>query len=213
MSSSEVALRRPKRKRSRKARTAVVSSDESSLEDSIPNTSKPQSPTSSPSSSDTEKDDDDDHLQGYIEKDESRFDEEEPNENVLDIVDNDTDELQPPLISLPKQSESSTEKPAKTWVDGPINSMRPEDLAPILDEKLKKQFHTLYMQCLTENFEDELDHIRQNDVRLAEDTSTSQATGRMSLLVDALSFGSEALMKSRASSHHVALALPKDTDI
>lgn len=91
--------------------------------------------------------------------------------------------------------------------------MRPEDLAPILDEKLKKQFHTLYMQCLTENFEDELDHIRQNDVRLAEDTSTSQATGRMSLLVDALSFGSEVLTKSRASSHHVALALPKDTDI
>ena len=89
MSSSEVALRRPKRKRSRKARTAVVSSDESSLEDSIPNTSKPQSPTSSPSSSDTEKDDDDDHLQGYIEKDESRFDEEESNENVLDIDDND----------------------------------------------------------------------------------------------------------------------------
>ncbi|AXA49389.1 uncharacterized protein MRET_1572 [Malassezia restricta] len=213
MSSSEVALRRPKRKRSRKARTAVVSSDESSLEDSIPNTSKPQSPTSSPSSSDTEKDDDDDHLQGYIEKDESRFDEEESNENVLDIDDNDSDELQPPLISLPKQSKSSTEMPAKTWVDGPINSMRPEDLAPILDEKLKKQFHTLYMQCLTENFEDELDHIRQNDVRLAEDTSTSQATGRMSLLVDALSFGSEALMKSRASSHHVALALPKDTDI
>ena len=103
--------------------------------------------------------------------------------------------------------------PAKTCVDVPINSMRPEDLAPILDEKLYKQFHTLYMQCLTENFEDELDHIRQNDVRLAEDTSTSQATGRMSLLVDALSFGSEALMKSRASSHHVALALPKDTDI
>lgn len=213
MSSSEVALRRPKRKRSRKARTAVVSSDESSLEDSIPNTSKPQSPTSSPSSSDTEKDDDDDHSQGYIEKDESRFDEEESNENVLDIDDNDSDELQPPLISLPKQSKSSTEMPAKTCVDGPINSMRPEDLAPILDEKLKKQFHSLYMQCLTENFEDELDHIRQNDVRLAEDTSTSQATGRMSLLVDALSFGSEALMKSRASSHHVALALPKDTDI
>jgi len=152
-------------------------------------------------------------LQGYIEKDESRFDEEESNENVLDIDDNDSDELQPPLISLPKQSKSSTEMPAKTWVDGPINSMRPEDLAPILDEKLKKQFHTLYMQCLTEDFEDELDHIRQNDVRLAEDTSTSQATGRMSLLVDALSFGSEALMKSRASSHHVALALPKDTDI
>ena len=66
------------------------------------------------------------------------------------------------------------------------------------------------MQCLTENFEDELDHIRQNDVRLAEDTSTSQATGRMSLLVDALSFGSEVLTKSRASSpvSYTHLTLP-----
>lgn len=212
MSSSEVALRRPKRKRSRKARTAVVSSDESSLEDAVPNASKP-SPPSSSSSSDADNDDDDDHMQDYTEKNKSHFDEEEPNENVLDIDDNDTDEPEPPIILLPKHSTSSTETPAKTWVNGPINSMRPDDLGPILDEKLKKQFHSLYMQSLTEDFENELDHIRQNDVRLAEDTNTSQATGRMSLLVDALSFGSEVFTNSRASSRHVALALPKGTDI
>lgn len=213
MPSSEAELRRPKRKRSRKTRTAVVSSDESSLEDTIPNASKPSSSTSSSSSSDTENDDDDSHMQSFTDKNECRFDEEEPNENILDINDNDTDEQGPPIISLPKHSNSSTETQTKTWVDGPINSMRPDDLASILDEKMKNQFHSLYMQSLTEDFEDELDHIRQNDVRLAEDTITSQATGRMTLLVDALSFGSEVFTNSHASSHHVALAMPKDTNV
>lgn len=201
---ADAAVKRPKRKRSRKVRTAVVSSEESSDEDNgVKAKSAPPPSSSSSSSSDFSDNEKDATLN-------EPFDD-EPVHDALDLDDDVDDELAPPTLALSKREHAkNVHRPAKTFVGDRLSRMRPEQMAAELDEKQRKAFHALYMQSLTEGFDNELDQIRQSDVRLAEDTNPSQATGRVALLVDALSFGSEMFTNMRDASREVSLALPSD---
>ena len=209
-------MRRPKRKRSRKVRTAIVSSDESSDSDitSQAASARAASPSSSSASSVSSDDDDDTSLSQSEQARHSndQFDEDDPAHDAMELDDPDAkhDTLMPPNLVFPGQtvSPSASHDKHKAPMERRISTMSPEGISKELADKQRKAFHALYMQALTDDFENDLDHIRQHDPRLMEDASTSRATGRMTLLVDALSFGSEAFTHAQASSHQVALALP-----
>lgn len=216
MGSADRAMRRPKRKRSRKVRTAIVSSDESSDSDTTSQaaSARAASPSSSSASSVSSDDDDDTSLSQSEQARHSndQFDEDDPAHDAMELDDPDAkhNTLLPPNLVFPGQAESSSAShyKRKAPMERRISTMSSEDISKELAEKQRKAFHALYMQALTDDFENDLDHIRQHDPRLMEDASTSRATGRMTLLVDALSFGSEAFTHAQASSHQVALALP-----
>ncbi|WFD25752.1 hypothetical protein MNAN1_000718 [Malassezia nana] len=188
MTSAELA-RHPRRKRARKVRTAVVSSSDSSSED--------EKPSSSPSESSSESSDSDADTR-------LSFDQEPDNEPDLDLDDASTqdDALHPPTITLPTQSQdfSHASDGARTVVGGPLATLTADEISQTLQDTQREAFRTLFMQALTDEFESELDALRQNDPFLADDTNTSAATGRMALLIDALSFGSEAMADQHAQS-------------
>lgn len=192
MTSADLA-RRPRRKRARKVRTAVVSSSDSSSGDE-----KPSSPPSE-SSSESSDSDADTRLS---------FDQEPDNEPDLDLDDASTQEdaLHPPTIPLHTQTQDHAQASdgSRTVVGGPLSTLTADEISQTLQDTQREAFRTLFMQALTDEFESELDALRQNDSFLADDTNTSAATGRMALLIDALSFGSEAMADHHAQSAKVS---------
>lgn len=132
------------------------------------------------------------------------------------------DALSPPVIHMPTgddEDPTDTYTP-KTRVGGRLASLTPETISEELKEKQQASFRSLWMQALTEEFGNELDQLRQNDPRLSsESAGTSNATGRLPLLIDALSFGSEVFSGPQSGSgerdeqsvDEIKMALPKQT--
>ncbi|WFD17852.1 hypothetical protein MCAP1_000061 [Malassezia caprae] len=203
MSPADAIARRPRRKRARKVRTAIVSSSDDSSDDE-----KPAVKSSSDSSSDSSDSEVSDAQISH------NFDEEPDNDRDLDLDDEYTQEdtLEAPKIPLPSKRLGDSEPPGRprTMVGGRLSTMTSTEISHELLEKQRDTFRSLYMQALTEEFDDELDALRQHDPLLVDDTSTSAATGRMALLIDALSFGYETLADSKQGKKdvdQVALAL------
>jgi len=203
MSPADALARRPRRKRARKVRTAIVSSSEESSDNA--ETALKSSSENSSDSSDSEVSD------AQISH---NFDQEPDNDRDLDLDDEFTQEdtLEAPKIPLPsmRMDESKPSGRARTMVGGRLSTMSSTEISQELHEKQRATFRSLYMQALTEEFDDELDALRQHDPLLVDDTSTSAATGRMALLIDALSFGYETLIDSKQGEKdvdQVALAL------
>jgi len=203
MSSADAIARRPRRKRARKVRTAVVSSSEDSSNDE-----KPSRKSSSESSSDSSDSEVSDAQMSH------NFDQEPDNDHDLDLDDEYTheDTLEAPKIPLPSKyvGESEPSDRARTIVGGRLSTMTSTEISEELQEKQRTALRSLYMQTLTEEFDDELDALRQHDPLLVDDTNTSPATGRMALLIDALSYGYETLADSKQRGNdvdQVALAL------
>lgn len=204
MTSAEAIARRPRRKRARKVRTAIASSSDDSSEDE-----KTTIKSSSESSSDSSDSEGSDATNSH------HFDQEPDNDHELDLDDEYTQEdtLYAPKIRLPtnQMDDAASSGRARTLVGGRLSTMSSTDISRELQEKQRETFRSLFMQALTEEFDDELDTLRQQDPLLVDDTSTSAATGRMALLIDALSFGYETLAEGSTQRNNevdqVALAL------
>lgn len=160
MAPTDPSTRRPKRKRSRKARTAISSSEESASEAEKPTVIQPASVHSDSASDDD--DDDDDAAPSTMEA-ESDFDQEYPDTAALDIHDDEgvDDALQPPSLLLPRSGPTDVSTPSKTMMHARLTSMTDAQISQELTEKQRDAFHALYMQALTDEFGDELDEIRQ----------------------------------------------------
>ena len=184
--------RRPKRKRVRKTRTAVISSSESSSSDEqvpvkSPDAPKRTSPTTqrAPSGPKGGYDSDSGSELGHDDLDTAQH-----RRDLNDLA----DALSPPLIHVPTGDD---EAPVDTYtpkirVGNRMATLTPQAISDELHEKQKESFHSLWMQSLTEEFGNELDELRQNDPRLSSGpANATNATARLPLLIDALSFGSE----------------------
>ncbi|WFD05361.1 hypothetical protein MVES1_000691 [Malassezia vespertilionis] len=199
------AKRRPKRKRVRKSRTAVVSSSDSSSSD------ESAAPTLAKSSAPARGGDDSDASVGF---------DEESNEHDVQVLDDAVLEegLEPPTLhlSFDEGPETSRRNTTKRLADDQMAMLTTESISEQLQQKQRNTFRTLWMQAVTEEFGDELDAMRQDDPRLStETTTTSSATSRLPLLIDALSFGSEVFPGAQDTAgpgsqavDEVALALP-----
>ena len=211
---AEGVPRRPKRKRVRKSRTAVVSSDDDSSDEAPPNTqSSLHKQPSSPHTTDSEV------APGYATDTSSDFDA-EPDDHALDFDVGGSDEIDAPAVDLPHDAKANEARPPRRVVGGRLASMTADEISRELHTKQRAAFHSLWMKALTDEFADELDQIRQvcrvavrraltqTDTRLVEDTSSSAATSRLPLLIDSLSFGSEVFPSGRGAQDQVNLALP-----
>ena len=184
--------RRPKRKRVRKTRTAVISSSESSSSDEQVPAKSPDAPKRpSPSAQRTPagpKDGYDSDSGSELGHDDLDTAQRERDLNDL------ADALSPPLIHVPTGDDDApvdTYTP-KTRVGSRVTTLPPQAISDELREKQKESFRSLWMQALTDEFGNELDEQRQNDPRLSSGpANATNATARLPLLVDALSFGSE----------------------
>lgn len=158
------APRRPKRKRSRKARTAVVSSDESSEE------------APKPSAAPAARDDDSDTAAA------DDFDQDAAPTSAMDLQDLSEidDELRAPSLTLPLTSKDDESTPAtKTVIGAKLASMTPAALSAELAEKQRTAFHALYMEALTEEFGEELDALRQVGLVFSRRTTRGSRTTPM----------------------------------
>lgn len=208
--------RRPKRKRVRKSRTAVISSSESSSSDEgtpakPAETLQDTSPKAATLSLPVDKGGYDSDSDSDVERDPVELEKNE--EDLADVQ----DALSPPIVHVPTgDDEEDMETLSRTRVDGPLASRAPETVSDELRAKQHASFRALWMQALTDEFGNELDHMRQTDPRLGgESAGGSHATARLPLLIDALSFGSEVFSgaPSGAADNHdtvdeISMALP-----
>ena len=229
---SSAPPRRPKRKRVRKSRTAVVSSSDSSSEDEkaapeAPHSVSPKAHSHALPQEEQEK------KGGYATDSGSEFDQEaaDTEENDADFSDL-RDALSPPTLRLHTEGNDEEGDVAlpKTRVGGRLANLSAQSISQELEEKQHASFRTLWMQALTEEFGNELDQMRQvclflltqNDARLSsESAGASNATARIPLLIDALSFGSEVFSGPRRAEPGVdmeddpvdemSIALPAQT--
>lgn len=190
--------RRVKRKRVRKARTAIASSSDSSEEDEPKTNAVVETPAAVPEEKPDASDTDSDLA-------------EEAEWGALEGA------LSPPVLALPEEEEEEEgeSKHTPVRVGSRVATLAPEAITDELKAKQHASFRTLWMQALTEEFGDELDNIRQTDPRLSNPaTGASAATARLPLLIDALSFGSEVFARPEGADDAVdemQMALPAET--
>ncbi|WFC98724.1 hypothetical protein MYAM1_001456 [Malassezia yamatoensis] len=217
MTAASAVSRRPKRKRVRKTRTAVVSSssESSSSDESLVVKSTEDKPSATSRSSINAQEPSKD---GYATDSDDEFGEQlaEPTQKERDMQDL-ADTLDPPQVRVETGEHDAEQQILETSipkdrVDGRIASLAPQAISQELREKRKAAFRALWMQALTEEFGTELDDLRQNDAKLsAGSTNASNATGPLPLLIDSLSFGSEVLAGVDGKAiDEVSIALPHD---
>jgi len=186
--------KRTKRRRVRKSRTAAVSSSSSSSSDE-------ESPVGVEPVAAPAKDDVGDSSDESSAADSSSGD--SSDDGVSEMDDSDISEAdggpEAPALHLAEEKAGAT--PRRARPAGRVAAMSEAQAGAELDEKQREAFRSLWMQGLTESFGDELDALRQNDERL-QNSSSSRATGRLPLLIDALTAGSEAY----TDAEEVALA-------
>lgn len=177
-----------KRKRARKSRTAVVSSsDESSSDESVAQSVEKSgsSPTKPPAPASSDSDED------------------ESSAGEIDASDiSEDDELRAP--SMRALSDEVAPRAGARREPTRIEQLDDVQVSEEVGKRRQEAFRALWMQQLTTEFGEELDSLRkvcrarklgtdeQNDARMQHDTTgSSQATGRLPLLIDALASGSE----------------------